>query len=80
MFNNCADAVSDGLAKVGFDPGYTNSYTSVDDGIFSDGKSLKPMPNARFEEIKKNNADKIIPTFSEPQPIIPTNTGQNNTK
>jgi hypothetical protein len=76
-FNNCADAVSDGLSAAGLNPGFTYTYGY---GYAKSGeptKSLDARPSVRFEQIKKNNI--FVPTF---QSEIPTKTNpkQNNSK
>jgi hypothetical protein len=65
LFNNCADAVSDGMKAAGLDPGYQFNSPSIDDGIFSIGgpiTSMSPVPNQRFLDIIRNNKPLIIPT------------------
>jgi RHS repeat-associated protein len=56
-FSNCADAVSDGLEAAGLEPGNVTS----NEGLFS-ATALPSKPNARFDAISTNNADKIKPT------------------
>jgi hypothetical protein len=66
MFNNCADAVSDGLKAAGLDPGYQFIPPSIDDGIYSIGGPIiltNPVPNQRFLDIIRNNKPLIIPTI-----------------
>jgi RHS repeat-associated protein len=58
-FNNCADAVSDGLKAAKLDPGYEN-IEGAQDGFSSAGKGLPAKPNERFELIKLNNKDKTV--------------------
>ncbi len=76
---NCADAVSEGLAKAGLDPGYS-TFSSIDDGIWStDIKSstLDPRPAVRFEAIIENNKKYI---YSQTTPSNNTSTTSTSSK
>lgn len=73
-FSNCADAVSDGLKSVGFDPGYKTVGVSIDDNPWSSGnpiKQLAPQPTLRFNEIVKNNEAITVPTFPKSTTTTP---------
>lgn len=86
-FNNCADAVSDGLDAVGLNPGFSYSHAN---GYAKSGeptKSLDARPSVRFEQIKKNNVSvPTFPTITPPAtpsttpvtPTTPTTPTQNN--
>jgi RHS repeat-associated protein len=52
---SCIDVASDALKAGGFDPGFTTNetYMGVDGPV--ETKTLNPIPNIRYEEIKKNN-------------------------
>jgi RHS repeat-associated protein len=54
--NNCADVVSAALESVGLDGG--NNTTATPNAPSSTKSAL---PNVRFDAIKKNNSDKIVP-------------------
>ncbi|MDR0829313.1 MAG: RHS repeat-associated core domain-containing protein [Prevotellaceae bacterium] len=52
--NNCADAVSDGLEAAGLDPGTTDCSITYDSNGYT-STDINPIPNTRYEKIKKNN-------------------------
>lgn len=61
LYNNCVDAVSNALSAAGLNPGYTiirieNPFAG--EKIVSD---KTPIPNQRFEMMKRNNLNHIIP-------------------
>ena len=60
LFNNCVDAVSDGLKAAGLDPGF--SVLGANNPYADPSVSLSPVPNIRFNEIKKNNSSRTITT------------------
>ena len=86
-FNNCADAVSDGLESVGLNPGFTYTYGNGYAKTGEPTKSLDARPSVRFEQIKKNNVSvPTFPTVTPPAttpttpvtPTTPTTPTQNN--
>ncbi len=62
--NNCADTVSDALEAAGLDGGTSTPSTPVPNAPAS--KSL--IPNVRYDNMKKNNANLIVPEPPKPEP------------